>query len=102
MKYLFRKGNVSTIVSTEAPGPFGEGGAGPSIAIIGAGVGGLTLSALLPERGASARIFQRAEAFARVGAGSQAGPNAMKVLTRLGLHHDLAKVAYSPAMRAPW
>ncbi|MGH3280431.1 MAG: FAD-dependent monooxygenase [Trebonia sp.] len=70
---------------------------GPSIAIIGAGIGGLTLAALLLEQGASVRVFEQAGAFARVGTGIQTGPNAMKVLTRLGLHRDLATVAYSPA-----
>jgi 6-hydroxynicotinate 3-monooxygenase len=88
------------MVSTQAPGPFREGDAGPSIAIIGAGIGGLTLAALLLEQGASVRIFEQAGAFARVGTGIQMGPNAMKVLTRLGLHHDLAKAAYSPATLA--
>lgn len=73
---------------------------GPSIAIIGAGIGGLTLAALLLEQGASVRVYEQADAFARVGTGIQMGPNAMKVLTRLGLHHDLAKVAYSPATLA--
>lgn len=91
---------MGAIVSTETPGPFREGGTGPSIAIIGAGIGGLTLGALLLEQGARVRIFEQAEAFARVGTGIQMGPNAMKVLTRLGLHHDLAKVAYSPATLA--
>jgi 6-hydroxynicotinate 3-monooxygenase len=94
------QGDVSTNVSTEAPGPSREGGTGPSIAIIGAGIGGLTLAALMLEQGASVRIYEQAGAFARVGTGIQMGPNAMKVLTRLGLHGDLAKVAYSPATLA--
>ncbi|MBO0820767.1 MAG: FAD-dependent monooxygenase [Nocardiopsaceae bacterium] len=104
---------MGAIVSTETPGPFREGGTEPasstglspstglpSIAIIGAGIGGLTLAALLLEQGASVRVYEQADAFARVGTGIQMGPNAMKVLTRLGLHHDLAKVAYSPATLA--
>lgn len=82
-------------MSTDTPGP-----SRPSIAIIGAGIGGLALAALLLEQGASVRVYEQAEAFARVGTGIQMGPNAMKVLTRLGLHHDLAKVAYSPATLA--
>jgi len=84
----------------QAPGPFRGDGAGPSVAIIGAGIGGLTLAALLLEQGASVRVFEQAGAFARVGTGIQMGPNAMKVLTHLGLHGDLAKVAYSPATLA--
>ena len=87
-------------MSTDAPGPFRGGGAGPSIAIIGAGIGGLTLAALMLEQGAPVQIFEQAGAFARVGTGIQMGPNAMKVLTRLGLHRDLAQVAYSPATLA--
>jgi salicylate hydroxylase/6-hydroxynicotinate 3-monooxygenase len=84
----------------QAPGRFYGDGAGPSVAIIGAGIGGLTLAAVLLEQGASVRVFEQAGAFARVGTGIQMGPNAMKVLTHLGLHQDLATVAYSPATLA--
>lgn len=82
-------------MTTEAARPRNSRG-GPSIAIIGAGIGGLTLAALLLERSASVTVYEQAGAFARVGTGIQMGPNAMKVLTRLGLHRKIAEVAFSP------
>lgn len=68
------------------------------IAIIGAGIGGLTLSACLRKRGIESTIFEQATAFARLGAGFQMGPNATKVLRQLGLVARLASDAYSPAL----
>lgn len=67
------------------------------IAIIGAGIGGLTLSACLRQRGIESAIYEQATGFARVGTGIQMGPNAMKVLRLLGLAERLATNAYSPA-----
>ncbi|MBO0692850.1 MAG: FAD-dependent monooxygenase [Acidimicrobiaceae bacterium] len=68
----------------------------PSIAVIGAGIGGLALAACLLRLGRRVRIYEQATAFARVGTGIQMGPNAMKVLTGLGLRERLEPVAYSP------
>ncbi|HEY4270344.1 MAG TPA: FAD-dependent monooxygenase [Galbitalea sp.] len=66
------------------------------IAIIGAGIGGLALSACLRQQGIESTIYEQATAFKRVGAGIQMGPNAMKILRGLGLEGELAKNAYSP------
>lgn len=66
------------------------------IAIIGAGIGGLALSASLRLQGIESTIYEQANAFARVGAGIQMGPNAMKVLRLLGVEDVLARDAYSP------
>lgn len=74
-----------------------SGGDSPSVAIVGAGIGGLTLAAFLLRLGRSVRIFEQATGFSRVGAGIQMGPNAMKVLGALGLRERLEPVSYSPS-----
>jgi salicylate hydroxylase/6-hydroxynicotinate 3-monooxygenase len=68
----------------------------PSIAIIGAGMGGLTLAASLARTGVNVRVYEQATRFARIGAGIQMLPNSMKVLQGLGLEETLRGFAYQP------
>jgi salicylate hydroxylase/6-hydroxynicotinate 3-monooxygenase len=67
------------------------------ITIIGAGIGGLALAAALRQRGIPAEIYEQAEKFARVGAGIQQSPNAVKVHRGLGIEERLRDVAFAPA-----
>ena len=69
-----------------------------SIAVVGAGIGGLAAATLLAKSGHRVRVYEQASKFARVGAGIQMTPNAMKVLRGLGLEARLRDVAFqSPA-----
>ncbi len=67
-----------------------------SIAIIGAGIGGLALAAALRQAGIDSTIYEQAETFARVGAGIQQSPNAMKVHRGLGIEARLRDVGFAP------
>ncbi len=68
----------------------------PSFAIIGAGLGGLTVAATLRRSGFEAQIYEQAARFERVGAGIQMMPNSMKVLRRIGVEEKLRSIAFEP------
>ncbi|WP_370205588.1 FAD-dependent monooxygenase [Bradyrhizobium diazoefficiens] len=55
-----------------------------SVAIVGAGMGGLATAAALRRVGINVMVYEQASQFARIGAGIQIGCNAMKVLRALG------------------
>lgn len=66
------------------------------VAIIGAGMGGLTAAAILARRGIEADVYEQATQFTRIGSGIQMSPNAMKVLRALGLEEQLRDIAFRP------
>jgi salicylate hydroxylase len=67
------------------------------IAIIGAGIAGLTTALALERVGLSCRVYEQAVELAEVGAGLQLAPNAVRELRRLGLGAALDEVAVRPA-----
>jgi 2-polyprenyl-6-methoxyphenol hydroxylase-like FAD-dependent oxidoreductase len=68
-----------------------------SIAIIGAGMGGMAVAGTLRRAGfTNLRIFEQASRFARIGAGIQMMPNSMKVLRGIGVEERLRQVAFAP------
>src|SRR4026209_862500 len=64
------------------------------IAIIGAGIGGLAAAALLRRVGHDVQVYEQAPRFARVGAGIQMAPNAVKVLRGIGIEDHLTRIAF--------
>ncbi len=68
----------------------------PSIAIIGAGMGGLAAAAALRRVGIDVTVYEQAAQFIRLGAGIQIGCNAMKVLRGLGLESRLREQSFYP------
>jgi salicylate hydroxylase/6-hydroxynicotinate 3-monooxygenase len=69
---------------------------GLSIAIVGAGMGGLTAAAALQRLGVRVEVFEQATRFARIGAGIQMLPNSMKVLRGIGVDEKLRAFAFQP------
>src|SRR3984957_13452539 len=67
-----------------------------SIAIVGAGMGGLASAAALRRLGIDVTVYEQAKQFTRLGAGIQIGCNAMKVLRELGLESRLRRQSFYP------
>src|SRR3954464_8027018 len=67
-----------------------------SIAIVGAGMGGLAAAAALRRVGIDVTVYEQAAQFARLGAGIQIGCNAMKVLRGLSLESRLRGQSFYP------
>ena len=66
------------------------------ILIAGAGIGGLATALVCAQRGMQVTVLEAAKEFGEVGAGIQLGPNAMKVITALGLKKDVLQGASLP------
>ncbi len=66
------------------------------IAIIGAGIGGLSAALALQRAGMRVRVFEQAPQLAEVGAGLSLSPTAVHALNFLGLRDTLARDAYAP------
>jgi salicylate hydroxylase/6-hydroxynicotinate 3-monooxygenase len=67
-----------------------------SIAIVGAGMGGLAVAATLRRVGIDAQVYEQAARFGRIGAGIQMMPNSMKVLRGIGIEDRLRRTAFAP------
>ena len=69
------------------------------VAIIGAGIGGLSAACALRQRGLEVDVYERASELGEVGAGVQIGPNSFKVLRALGLEEAVRAGAFEPTNR---
>ena len=65
-----------------------------SVIVIGGGIGGLTAAISLLQAGFDVRVYEQARWLAELGAGINIGPNASRLLIRLGLRDELDKVAF--------
>lgn len=65
----------------------------PRVAVVGAGVGGLTLAAVLTRIGVPCLVFEQAGSLTEVGAGVQLSPNAIRPLVGLGIGPALRRHA---------
>lgn len=66
------------------------------VAIVGAGIGGLTAALALQRAGIAVRLYEQADELAEVGAGLTITPNAMHVLNHLGLGPTLSRIGMAP------
>ncbi len=66
------------------------------IAVVGAGVGGLTCALALLRRGFDVQVYEQASALGEVGAGVQLSANGTRVLFDLGLEAAIMTRAFTP------
>lgn len=67
-----------------------------NIAIIGAGLGGMTAAGLLQRSGFAVKVYEQAPAFSRIGAGIHLSSNVMLVMRRLGIETALSDIGLHP------
>ncbi|MEQ1949409.1 MAG: FAD-dependent monooxygenase [Bryobacteraceae bacterium] len=67
-----------------------------SIAIVGAGMGGLALASTLRRAGFDPQVYEQAGQFDRIGAGIQMMPNSMKVLRHIGVEDKVRASSFQP------
>ncbi|MBV8295099.1 MAG: FAD-dependent monooxygenase, partial [Mycobacterium sp.] len=67
------------------------------VIIVGAGIGGLAATVALEQAGFEVCAIERAARFGEVGAGVQLGPNATRVLVRLGMDEDVRHFGVAPS-----
>jgi salicylate hydroxylase len=67
-----------------------------AIAIVGAGIGGLTTALALARKGFAVDLIERRGGFSEIGAGLQLSPNASRILVDLGLGAALRRVVGEP------
>ena len=68
-----------------------------SIAIVGGGIGGLTAAVLLLRAGFDVQVYEQSKALSEVGAGINIGPNASRILHRIGIANELERTGVKPA-----
>lgn len=66
------------------------------IAIVGAGIGGLSAALALLQRGFDVKVYEQAPALAEIGAGLQISANGSEVLDQLGIAEAARAVACEP------
>ncbi|MGH7305066.1 MAG: FAD-dependent monooxygenase [Candidatus Rokuibacteriota bacterium] len=66
------------------------------IAVVGGGLGGLTAAVALQQAGFDVQVYEQAPELTEVGGGINMGPNAARVLYRLGLGDALDREAVRP------
>ena len=66
------------------------------IAIVGAGLGGLSAAGYLQRAGFSVTVYEQAPTFSRIGAGIILSANVMKAFRRLGIEQSLVETGIKP------
>jgi 6-hydroxynicotinate 3-monooxygenase len=69
----------------------------PTIAVVGAGLGGIPAAAMLQRAGFPVTVFEQAPELTRIGAGIHLGPNVMHVMRHLGLDTVMYETGLVPS-----
>jgi salicylate hydroxylase len=81
--------SANRLAAGEMPAPL-------NIAVIGGGIGGLSAAVALRQQGFSVEVYEQAPELTEVGGGINMGPNAVRVLYRLGLRDGLLRECVQP------
>ena len=73
---------------------------GARLAVIGAGIGGTTVAALLQRAGYRCTVFEQTPEFRRLGAGINFAPNGVRVFHALGLGEKMLQVGIHPTTKS--
>jgi salicylate hydroxylase len=87
---------AGTVILRGTAGERSVGARPERVAIVGAGIGGLTLALALRRYGIEAEVFEQADRLAEIGAGVALAANGTRHLERLGLGASLAAVGTEP------
>src|SRR5882672_11296182 len=71
-------------------------GASLRVAVIGGGIGGLTAALALRRAGFEVEVYEQAPELTQIGGGINMGPNAVRILRRLGLAAGLEREGVRP------
>src|SRR6267142_6858001 len=74
----------------------GSDGASLRVAVIGGGIGGLTAALSLRQAGFEVDVYEQASELTQIGGGINMGPNAARILRRLGLAKGLDREGVRP------
>jgi 2-polyprenyl-6-methoxyphenol hydroxylase and related FAD-dependent oxidoreductases len=66
------------------------------IAVVGAGIAGLTVAGLLRQQGYSVTVFEQAQSFWRIGSGIILGASTAKVMRQLGIEDAMVRAGVKP------
>lgn len=66
------------------------------IAVVGAGLAGLTVAGLLQQQGYQVAVFEQAQSFWRIGSGIILGASTAKVMRRLGVEDAMVRIGIKP------
>src|SRR5205823_13789765 len=66
------------------------------VAVVGGGIGGLTAALSLRQAGCEVEVYEQAPALTQIGGGINMGPNAARILLRLGLSEGFLREGVRP------
>lgn len=72
----------------------------PKVAIVGAGIGGLTAALALRRRGVETIVYEQSARLGEIGAGLNLSPNALKAFRALGIEPEVVAVGYQDDYQA--